>query len=54
MNKKVSIAIAEDHPYFSKGVANTLELSKRYCITGFIEKAADIFATKAGSSPDEY
>ncbi len=44
MNKKVSIAIAEDHPYFSKGVANTLELSKRYSITGFIEKAVDILS----------
>jgi DNA-binding NarL/FixJ family response regulator len=44
MNKKVSISIAEDHPYFSKGVANTLKLSKRYRITGFIEKATDILS----------
>jgi DNA-binding NarL/FixJ family response regulator len=44
MIKKISIAIAEDHPYFSKGVANTLELSNRYTITGFLEKSAEIIA----------
>jgi DNA-binding NarL/FixJ family response regulator len=52
MNKKVSIAIAEDHPYFSKGVANTLELSKRYRINGFIEKAADILSHINLHQPD--
>lgn len=39
---KMLISIAEDHPYFSKGVANTLEMFKSYKVCGFIEKAEDI------------
>lgn len=42
MPKTISMAIAEDHPYFSKGVANALGISARYRITGFIDRAEDI------------
>ena len=41
---KINLSIAEDHPYFSKGVANTLALLDKYHITGFIEKAEDIIS----------
>jgi DNA-binding NarL/FixJ family response regulator len=42
MPKEISLSIAEDHPFFSKGVANALGLSKKYAIAGCIEKADDI------------
>ena len=40
--KKISLSIAEDHPYFSNGVANALAVSDQYDILGFIENATDI------------
>jgi DNA-binding NarL/FixJ family response regulator len=42
MPETISLAIAEDHPYFSKGVANVLGISERYHICVFIERAEDI------------
>lgn len=43
MGKKIKIAIAEDHPYFSKGVVSTLQLSKKYIISVVIENASNLF-----------
>ena len=42
MSKRIKIAIAEDHPYFSKGVVNTLQLSNKYNISVVIENASDL------------
>jgi len=42
MPETINLAIAEDHPYFSNGVANALGISARYRITGFIERAENI------------
>lgn len=42
MSKRIKIAIAEDHPYFSKGVVNTLQLSNKYTISVVIENASDL------------